>query len=295
MQKSFSDDPLTIDDDANLWLCEGVGCDPNAGQGQLNINEWVFNVQNDPDGAGAFEFQIKFDHKLFDLDVSATSWLSYGEDGLPGGGDDRVVECDITVVTENWILFGCVSTGGIDNGATSGSGTAGEIAATITVRPQDDLKYRMTPGNDNGIFDVILDENCEIADPLGHPLELPGWANDGIDNDGDTVVDEPGEGLAPGVGPGGMLDECSDVGITIRILEGDLNLDCAVDVLDQQAIAFRYGATFGLLLYDQWYDLEPALKDFDIDIKDLQKVWGRNGSTCENPIPAQDPVPFPLW
>ena len=72
----------------------------------------------------------------------------------------------------------------------------------------------------------------------------------------------------------------------MRILEGDLNLDCAVNVLDEQAISFRYGATFGNLLYDPWYDLEPALKDYDIDIKDLQKVWGREGSTCSRKAAA---------
>jgi hypothetical protein len=90
-----------------------------------------------------------------------------------------------------------------------------------------------------------------------------------------------------------MVEECSDVGITVRVLEGDLNLDCKVDLLDQQAIAFRYGSTIGMLLYDEWYDLEPALTDFDIDIKDLQKVFGRDGSTCQNPIPPQPPMPLP--
>jgi hypothetical protein len=58
-------------------------------------------------------------------------------------------------------------------------------------------------------------------------------------------------------------------------------------------IAFRYGAVFGNEQYDPWYDLEPALKDFDIDIKDLQKVFGRSGSTCQDSIPDQPPSPPP--
>ena len=66
-----------------------------------------------------------------------------------------------------------------------------------------------------------------------------------------------------------------------------------VDVSDDQMEASHYGATFGTLLYDPWYDLEPALKDCDVDIKDLQKVFGRNGSTCANPVPPQDPFPAP--
>jgi hypothetical protein len=47
------------------------------------------------------------------------------------------------------------------------------------------------------------------------------------------------------------------------------------------------------LLYSKWLDLEPATHDLDIDIKDLQKVFGRVGSTCQNPVPAQLPAGFP--
>jgi len=278
MEKDLDTDATSIDDDSNLWLCEGPSC-TGPGQGSLTIYELVSNVGNDPDGAGAYEFQIKFDHKIFDVNVEDASWLS--------NGGTRDVNCAYSVVTENWILWGCVSTG-----PTPGQ-TADGVAAIITLTPDPDLKYRMTPGNDNGLVSVILDENCEIADPLGHPLEIPGWDSDGIDNDGDTAIDEFQEALAPGVVTGGMIAVCSDMGVTVRILEGDLNLDCDVDVADEQAIAFRYGAFFGSLYYSSWYDLEPWIKDFDIDIKDLQKVFGRDGSTCEQPIPAQDAVPFP--
>jgi len=66
-----------------------------------------------------------------------------------------------------------------------------------------------------------------------------------------------------------------------------------VDIVDDQMIAYRYGAVFGNGPYEPWYDLEPALKDFDIDIKDIQKVFGRNGSTCQAPIPEQSPMPAP--
>jgi hypothetical protein len=46
------------------------------------------------------------------------------------------------------------------------------------------------------------------------------------------------------------------------------------------------------LRYDRFYDLEPALGDMDIDVKDVQKVFGRLGSTCEDPIPPQAPIEF---
>ena len=49
---------------------------------------------------------------------------------------------------------------------------------------------------------------------------------------------------------------------------------------DAQNIATHYGGFFGSLLYSKWLDLEPATHDLDIDIKDLQKVFGRIGSTA---------------
>jgi hypothetical protein len=126
------------------------------------------------------------------------------------------------------------------------------------------LKFRLHPGNDNGVVRKILDENCELVNALGHPQ--PGSVN------------------------GGLAAGCGDADVTVRVLEGDVNVDCVVDVADQQAIASRYGTFFGNIFYDPWYDLEPALKDFDIDIKDLQKVFGRTGSTCATPVPPQPPV-----
>ncbi len=56
-------------------------------------------------------------------------------------------------------------------------------------------------------------------------------------------------------------------------------------------LAFRYGSSFGSQLYDQWYDLEPKFADQDIDIKDLQYVFGRNYSTCQHPIPDDQAIP----
>jgi hypothetical protein len=160
-----------------------------------------------------------------------------------------------------------VSTGDPNAGYTSAGGipVGPAVLATITLTPNEDLKFRLHPGNDNGVVRMILDENCEVANTLGHPQ--PGSVN------------------------GGLALECGDASITVRILEGDLNLDCKVDVTDEQLIAGKYGTFFGNIFYDPWFDLEPALKDFDIDIKDLQKVFGRDGSTCALPIPPQPPVP----
>ncbi len=268
MEKDASDDPLDIVGEANLWLCED--CPPPGdpgfvqGEGALVISERVFGVGGDPEGAGTYEFQVKYDHKIFDVEVADTSWLSHG--------GTRDVECEMSVLTENWILWGCVSSDPTpgDGNIPPGQDEDG-VAAEIIVLPEADLVSRLTPGQENGLLRTILDENCEVADIFGDPL-----------------ADAGGTPL-PGISPGGQVATCGDITITIRILEGDLNLDCVVDVLDDQMIAFRYGASFGNLLYDPWFDLEPALKDFDVDIKDLQKVFGRNGSTCQGPIPPQPP------
>jgi hypothetical protein len=76
-------------------------------------------------------------------------------------------------------------------------------------------------------------------------------------------------------------------------LEGDVHADCVVNALDQQQIAFRFGARLGNLLYASIFDLEPSAPikgDGDIDAKDLQFVYGRHGSTCKEPHPPQFPV-----
>jgi hypothetical protein len=46
-----------------------------------------------------------------------------------------------------------------------------------------------------------------------------------------------------------------------------------------------------ILLYQLWYDLEPHTTgaDGDIDVKDVQFVFGRFGSKCSAPIPPQTP------
>jgi len=257
MEKDVDTDATSIDNAVNLFIT-----DPQI---PLVIYELVSNPGNDPDGVGAYEFQLKFNHKLFDIEIADASWLS--------NGGTRVVSCDMTIITENDIRWGCVSSGPVPGQTDAG------VAAIITVYPEPDMYLRLTPGQENGVFGMLLDENCELADVYGDPLRL---------STGD---------LAPGIVTGGLVEVCSDMGITIRILEGDLNLDCVVNVLDEQAIGFRYGATFGTLYYDPWYDLEPWNKDYDIDIKDLQKVWGRQGSVCDingvGTIPPQMPLPIP--
>jgi len=269
---------------ANLFLCEPDN-DPSQPDGPADgdcdgPNEgsltWIEEAFSPTTPVGAFEFQIKFDHKIFDINLECTTvadpgpactladtatWDIQLSEQLLSGGDGRDWSMDkcFRNITENYINFTCTSTGPI------GAGYTGHVdLAKVTVHPDADLKFRLTPGNDNGIVRVILDENCELADPVGHPVV--------------------------GSIAGGLTATCGDVVITVRILEGDLNLDCVVDLQDAQRIAQLYGMVFGLFLYDPWFDLEPNIHDFDIDAKDLQKVFGRIDSTCQNPIPPQPPL-----
>jgi hypothetical protein len=302
---------------ANLWLCKGNACSGN-GAGYLDVSEWALDVGGDPQGVGAFEFQVKYDNHIFDIQICEGSaprnpdgscaapvvgdpqhWL-YSTGRVPDAGSG-VGGCAVTIITENDVRFGCVSKNpqpldpgngsclGPDNvspvqGAVCGPQSDGVIAV-IHVTPKADLWQRLTPGNDNGAVRTLLDEGCELADIWGHPLSAAPDPS-GVDGLGREIP-------LPGIEPGGLVTDCGDITITVRILEGDMNTDCQVDVADDQLEAAHYGATFGMLMYDPWNDVEPGLKDGDVDIKDLQKIFGRNGSTCANPEPPQPALPQP--
>jgi hypothetical protein len=262
----------------NLWLCEIGPCD-GPGEGDLIVFEYAYNVHtgdqdNDgnEDGLGAYEFSVEYDNFVISevnpsdivFNPGPISPYPGGADGvLDGQGADRApATCDFSVVTENIVHFGCVTAGPDPEGPTGSFDLA-----RLRLVPHEDLRDDIFPGNENGVVTIIKDNGCELVDVFGHPV------TNSIN--------------------GGLVPVCANVAVTVRILEGDLNLDCLVDVQDAQLIGFRYGAFFGSLLYDKWYDLEPALHDLDIDIKDIQKVTGRNESTCQEPIPPQPPLPFP--
>jgi hypothetical protein len=150
--------------------------------------------------------------------------------------------------------IGCVTVG-------KGNATDGLLLATIEVRPQPELYSQIRPNQDNGNAIQILNQGCELADEQGHAIPIY---------------------------------SCEDADITFRYLEGDVDgPDCDVDVLDAQQVAFRWGVNKGSLLYNSFMDLEPSGQvkgDGDIDIKDIQFVFGRMASTCTDPWPAQLPV-----
>jgi len=259
----------------NLFICEvptTVEDCAAPGEGHLIVIEHVNNVTTDPDtlGLGAYEFNVEFDNfaiqSVNPTDIifglgSATAGIAPATSGGYPAGLRGAPSCSMSILFENAVRFGCVT-------ADQNPGPAGsfDLARLDFIPAADDVKA-LFPGNDNGIPTLVKDNQCELADTLGHPVAR--------------------------TGPG-LLPACGDIFVTIRILEGDVNLDCVVDVKDEALISLHYGAVFGSALYDKWFDLEPRFHDLDIDIKDLEKVFARDGSTCQIPIPAQTPVP-PLF
>jgi hypothetical protein len=298
MVKDCAPDVEGIQTSCNLWLmnpkfagktspevlppADDNGCViGNEGKGCLNIDVWLKSADDEDDVndadllkecLGAWEHQVRFDHKIIkfvddlnpitvDTDADTdldSSWLE---------STGRIANCSVNVLAENWILEGCITTDGPAPGMQVGPCGDGIIEKMIIVPQYMDLIYRgvFRPTKDNGVVTNIVDDNCEITDIYAEPMA-------------DTL-------------PGGLTPVCGDLTITVRMLEGDLDLDCDVDVADDQAIAFRYGASWGLQLYDQWFDMEPKYADQDIDIKDLQFVFGRNFSTCQAPIPDDQSIP----
>ncbi|HEX5479323.1 MAG TPA: cohesin domain-containing protein, partial [Dehalococcoidia bacterium] len=165
----------------------------------------------------------------------------------------NATSCITTYISMDDVIFGCAALGSPASGPT-GQG----VLAYFDVLPRVSLNQRAT--DQNGIFTLLHDvqANSVLTDVQGNPIPV---------------------------------ESTSDSVIVARRLEGDLNKDCIVNVLDDQTIAVRYGSVFGVLSYDPQYDLEPASTDGDIDIKDVQFVFGRNGSTCEHPVPPQTPPP----
>jgi hypothetical protein len=270
---------------ANLWICNTGPC-AGPGEGDLRVVEHVSgvttgdqNADTIADGVGAYEFNVEYDNLVIQSlnpcdivfgptgagaargPVDELNSSAVNADCSPDPGAAAPGTCNYSFVLENVVRFGCVTSGQVPgpNGAFD--------LASLDLIPHPDLNNDIFPGNNNGVITVLKDNGCEVVDVFGHPVL--GSVN------------------------GGLLPLCGDLAVTVRILEGDVNLDCTVDVTDAQAIATHYGGFFGSLLYSKWLDLEPATHDLDIDIKDLQKVFGRIGSTCQNPIPAQPPAAPP--
>ena len=199
---------------------------------------------------GAFEFELRYDSKLVCVELAP---------GPAASGMICFVQDSVTApALEGIARLGCVTQS--KDAFPDTNTAAGRHLANVIVRPEPELYSQIRPNQENGIVIQLLNQGCELADLQGHPIKLT---------------------------------SCDDADLTVRYLEGDVQPDCQVDVFDTQATAFRWGVQLGSLVYNERFDLEPSgavAGDGDIDVKDLQFVYGRFGSTCTEPHPPQPPV-----
>jgi hypothetical protein len=199
------------------------------------------------------------------------------------GGFEFQVRYDTKLVCVNlepgpaWAGATCITFDKDNNGTTGiarlicftpknqAPGNEGLHLANIIIRPMPEVYSQIRPNQENGAVAQLLNQNCNLTDSLGHGIKF---------------------------------FSCEDADITIRFLEGDVNADCQVNVTDGQAVAFRWNAELGNLLFNEFYDLMPSVDeaglplngDGKISVKDIQFVFGRMGSTCALPNPPQPPV-----
>jgi hypothetical protein len=252
----------------NLWICTNPVLCQGYGEHHLELLEMVrdvttfdWNHGDQFDGVGRYQYDVTFDSTV--VNVASFDLTLLGSTG-------RSVTCGSSSISGGK-QFWCQSQGSASQPGplTKPNGSSGELA-TDRIDPNLSLvdptsnNFRIRPTKNNYLQTAVNDANCILNDISGNAV--------------------------PGSSTNGLLPYCYGASVKVRVLEGDLNLDCRVNILDEAALSFRYGASFSLFLYSVWYDLEPRHPmDWDIDIKDLQFAFGRDGSTCQNPIPPQPP------
>jgi len=271
--------------DGNVWLAT---CDPLDALGQCfgeNVNTFSFDEvminQGDPNGLGGFSFDLHYDVTQYqapaiDLSPAIALFAAAG----------RALDCSITIPQNGTVHVACASTGPIGVGPVF---VGAQVMANVTLTPQAFLVQSIRPNKENGDISWVKDDQVTVTNTCGQPL------NDGTY----TPFPEECQGVPlQGVGPGGVLEGNPNGGEsvqTIRRLEGDVTKDCSVNVADMQLEASKFGMSIGNLLYNVFYDVNSPLQhgDGEIDINDIQFVYGRFGSECSLPIPAQNPQPLP--
>lgn len=248
-----------VQDANNLWLMQAGCVDADAGQGCLVIDDnlsGIYDVDDSidsdtvPEGLGAWQTEILFDDESVTLNpVGDKTWLESA--GNTAG-------CGSMTLSPGYMITYCSTSVQGPNGPESPSGRIMRIYVT----PKLDLLVQspdFRPAPDNGHVTNVTDVNCEICDTLGEPIA--------------------------GSLPGGLTSVCSDAGVRLRVLEGDMNMDCQVGTDDASAAAAAFGST------NPWYDVATKLPDGDIDVFDVQSVWHRLGSICQSPFPAYQSSP----
>lgn len=273
-------------DSGNLWLCtEGPACDAQSLPEQTNtfVFDEVMVNQGDPNGLGGFSFDLHYDvtqyqAPVIDLTPAINLFAAAG----------RTLDCSITIPQNGTVHVACASTGPIGTGPIF---VGAQVMAHVTLTPQAQLVQSIRPNKENGDVSWVKDDQVTVTNTCGQPL-----------NDG-TIQPVPGQPECQGVnlqgvGPGGVLTGNPNGGEsvqTIRRLEGDITKDCSVTVADMQLEASKFGMSVGNLLYNVFFDVNSPLQhgDGEIDINDIQFVYGRFGSECNAPIPPQPAQALP--
>ncbi|MCH8919846.1 MAG: hypothetical protein IIA23_03960, partial [Chloroflexi bacterium] len=244
-----------------------AGTDVALFTNNLSLEPTSISPKGDPQRVAAFEMEVRFDPKWVCVNiVPGDYWFLQGTNSNPFSGTDQdrrdqaqaladsadpVAGGGTPIDLGDVVCFiddkndGLQPTGLARIGCVLKKGPIKIVDQTlplayVIVKPQPELYQQIIPNQDNGVLIDILNKGCQVADQLGHTIQT---------------------------------SACDDSELTIRWLEGDINGDCVVDVLDQQNIAFRWGSTKGTLLYQHRMDFQPSGQikgDGDIDIKDLQ-------------------------
>jgi hypothetical protein len=213
----------------------------------------------EPRELGAFQFQLQYDETKVCVELGpgllTQAWLR--------AGGTCIVQDSVTQPTQQGVAVMACTKLGKDDLSPAVPDPGNRDLAFVIVRPMPDVYSQMKANNGNGITTPLLNIACKLGDEQGDPIAPP-----------------------PGT------SSCTDSHLTIRFLEGDVEPSCEVDTADLQAIAFRWNSAKGNLLYNWRFNLEPypPNEDNDIDVMDMQQVYGRFGSTCVEPHPEQPPV-----
>ena len=190
--------------------------------------------------------------RSFQLDVAfnATLVTLSSAQGPFLGSTGNNTSCDTTYPSAAQLRLSCTATGTPPSGPT-GAG----VIATLEARPRASLDLRSA--RNNGILTALDISTVTLTDASGAALNIA---------------------------------DMRDATLAVRALEGDVNADCAVNIADEEMVASRYYRGDTMAGYDPALDVDPAAADGDIDLNDLQFVFGRSGSTCAAPLPPQ-PAP----
>lgn len=245
-----------------------------SGNNQSFTFDKVFTNQTDPRGLGSFSFDVDYDPNVFErpsVDLSPAQSLFIGS--------RRTLNCSIAP-TVGVSHVECISPGPGGAGPTF---VGSQILAHVTMLAVSSVVKAIRPQAGNGISSDIHTVHQTASNTCGQAL-----------NDGASVAQPDQQecqgSLLGGVRTDGQLPD-SSLHVTVRRLEGDVVPDCKVDLQDLQVEAERSGLRDGDPLYSSFFNLVPAgaSGDGEIGSDDVQFVFSRLGSTCENPIPPQPP------